>query len=99
YPVVQEYILFDQQQVYRVDPQDVGLEVLRPESQRVWILVDALACPSGIPLELRSEGDPTSMFVYSSSLRRSRWQLVNQSNIPLSVVIMNPWSKWEAELL
>jgi hypothetical protein len=96
---MQEYVLFDQQQVYKVDPQDVGLELLRPESQRAWILVDALACPGGIPFELLSEGGPTSMFVYSSSPCRSRWRLANQSNIPLSVIIMNPWSKWEAELL
>jgi hypothetical protein len=95
------YILFDQQRAYVVDPKDVsGDDVLKRRGcGQMWILVDAIASPHGIPPELLSDGGPASMLVYSSSPQLSRWKSANQSNIYLATIIMNPWSKWEAELL
>ena len=93
------YILFDERQAYMVNPNDVGAFCRREANRKMWILVDSVAYPDGIPDELRRLGGPTSMVVYVTSPRYSRWRLARQSNISLAIVIMNPWGKWEAELL
>ena len=94
------YISLDQQQAFLVEPKSLtGLILLMQENRHLWILVDANASPDGVPDELRILGGPAPMFVYSSSPRYSRWALTNQSNTRLLTIFMNPWSKWEAELL
>ena len=93
------YILFDEQQAYKVNPDSVSIYSEWKANRKMWILVDSIAYPDGIPSELRELDGPTSMVVYATSPRRSRWKLARQSNISLAIVIMNPWSKWEAELL
>src|SRR5256885_2358185 len=94
------YVLLDQQQAFLVEPKNLTGRILRMTANRhMWILIDANASPDGIPAELRIQAGPASMFVYSSSPRRSRWALTNQSNTRLLTIVMNPWNKWEAELL
>jgi hypothetical protein len=94
---VPKYILFDQQQAFLVLPGSVGGDVL-VDNDEMWVLVDANSSPDSIPPELLTPG-LNSMFVYLTSPRRSRWQRANQFNLNLVTVIMNPWGKWEAELL
>jgi hypothetical protein len=97
-PGFEKYILFDQKQAFLVLPENLTGGVLKL-NRNMWILVDAIASPNGIPAQFLIPRGPKAMFVYSSSPRRSRWSLANQSNIYLKTLIMNPWSKWEAELL
>ena len=97
-PDYEEYILLDQKQAFLVLPEDINMGVLK-FNMKMWILVDAMASPDGIPPQFLIMRGPNAMFVYSSSPRRSRWSLTNQSNIYLETLIMNPWSIWEAELL
>ena len=95
-----QYILLDSGKAYLVKPDDLEEVFLYDEKNRpMWILIDANASPNGIPAEILVLSGPKPMVVYSTSPRRSRWKLANQANMPLSVIIMNPWSKWEAELL
>jgi hypothetical protein len=94
---VPKYILFDQRQAFLVLTGSVESSVLLV-NWKMWVLVDANTSPDSIPSELLIFG-LKSMFVYSTSPRRSRWQTANQFNLDLVTVIMNPWSKWEAELL
>ena len=95
-----QYILLDSGKAYLVKPDDLEEVFLYDEKNRpMWILIDANASPDGIPAEIRVLSGPEPMVVYSTSPRHSRWKLTNQANMPLSVIIMNAWSKWEAELL
>jgi hypothetical protein len=99
-PTESQYILLDSGKAYLVKPDDLKERTLRDEKNRpMWILVDANASPDGIPAELRVLSGPKPMVVYSTSPQQSRWKLVKGANIRLSVIIMNAWSKWEAELL
>jgi len=94
------YVLLDQRQAFLVEPKSPVGDVLRWKVNRhMWILTDARASPDGIPNELLVPNGPAPMFVYSSSPRRARWALANQYDIRQLTIIMNPWSKWEAELL
>jgi hypothetical protein len=97
-PGPEKYILLDQKQAFLVLPEDITKAVLK-FNMRMWILVDAIASPDSIPPQFLIMRGPNAMFVYSSSPRSSRWRLANQSNIYLETLTMNPWSKWEAELL
>ena len=95
-----QYILLDSGKAYLVKPEDLKGIILGDEKNRpMWILIDANASPNGIPAEILVLSGPKPMVVYSTSPRHSRWKLTNQANMPLSVIIMNAWSKWEAELL
>ena len=92
------YVLLDQRQAFLVETKSLVGNVLRWEVNRhMWILTDARAFPDGIPILVQN--GPTPMFVYSSSPRRERWALANQYSIRQLTIIMNPWSKWETELL
>ena len=97
-PSFEKYVLFDQKQAFLVLPEKITGGVLKLNI-KLWILVDAIASPNSIPRQLLIMRGPRAMFVYSSSPRRSRWKLTAQSNIYVKTLIMNPWSKWEAELL
>jgi hypothetical protein len=94
------YVLLDQRQAFLVEPKSLVGNVLKLKVNRhMWILTDARAFPDGIPDDLLVQNGPAPMFVYSSSPRRTRWALMNQYDIHQLTIIMNPWSKWEAELL
>jgi hypothetical protein len=94
------YILLDQQQAYIVETKDFGEDELHDsENKQMWILIDATAFPSGIPPEFLLDGGPLPMLVYSSSPQPFRWKATYNSNMSMRTIIMDPWSKWEAELL
>jgi hypothetical protein len=93
------YILFDGHQAYMVEQNHVDSYNQNIVNKKMWILIDSNASPKHIPDEVMPLGGPSAMVVYATSPRYSRWRLVRQSNISLAIVIMNPWSKWEAELL
>ena len=82
-----------------VEPNHIDSHNQKKANPKMWILIDSVASPEAIPDEVMPLEGPSPMVVYSSSPRHSRWKLVRQSNISLAIVIMNPWSKWEAELL
>jgi hypothetical protein len=91
------FILLDQQQAYKVDAKDLDMD--DKKNKPVWILINSVAFPNGIPQEFLLNKGPVPMLVYTSSPRPSRWTATEQSNLPLEIILMNPWSKWEAELL
>jgi hypothetical protein len=93
------YILLDDRKAYTVDMS--GFSPLRRKGadQQMWILIDSQAFPDGIPPEFLFHHGPRSMLVYSSSPQLSRWGKVEQYNMHITTIVMNPWSKWEAELL
>ena len=92
------YILLDDQKAYKVDVRDLVPELKRGEDQQMWILIDSMAFPNGIPSEFLFDEGPKPMLVYSSFPQCSRWK-VERYNMHIRTVVMNPWSKWEAELL
>ena len=93
------YILLDDQKAYKVDESDLVPELKERKDQQMWILIDSMAFPRGIPSEFLFDEGPKSMLVYSSSPQLSRWEKAVQYNMDIRVIVMNPWSKWEAELL
>jgi hypothetical protein len=97
---LEPYILFDDKKVYTVEAEDLVFKMQLSRHQHMWVLIDALAFPDGIPAEfLPMRGGPAPMLVYASSPRRSRWKRVRQCGFDVADIVMNPWSKWEAELL
>jgi hypothetical protein len=97
---LEPFILLDQQQAYKVDAKDLTISCVRDgKNKPMWILVDSMAFPNGMPQEFLLNKGPTSMLVCASSPRPSRWTLTEQYNIRLQIIFMNPWSKWKAELL
>jgi len=94
------YILLDDQKAYKVDVSDLALyELQKSENQQMWILIDTMAFPDRIPPEFLFDHGPRPMLVYSSSPQLPRWEKAVQYNMDIRVIVMNPWSKWEAELL
>jgi hypothetical protein len=99
-PGLGPYILFNEQKAYIVEAKDLGeAELHNSENKQMWILIDAMAFPNGIPPEFLLNDGPLPMLVYASSPQPSRWEDTIHSNISIRTIIMNPWSKWEAELL
>jgi len=93
------YILLDDQKAYKVDVSDLALyELQKSENQQMWILIDTMAFPDRIPPEFLFGDGPRPMLVYSSSPQCSRWK-VERYNMDITTIVMNAWSKWEAELL
>ena len=93
------YILLDDQKAYKVDVSDLTIpELQKSENQQMWILMDSMAFPDGIPTEFLFDHGPRPMLVYSSSPQRSCW-MVERYNMHITTIVMNAWSKWEAELL
>ena len=96
----QPYILFDDKNAFTVGEEDLVFTIEQSQNRHMWILIDAEAFPDGIPADfLVMDGGPAPMLVYSSSPRPSRWKAVRQFGFDMAEIVMNPWSKWEAELL
>ena len=97
---LEPYILLDDQKAYKVRVSDLTIpELEKIENQHMWILIDSAAFPDGIPPEFLLDEGPRPMLVYSSSPQLPRWEKAVQYNMDIRVIVMNPWSKWEAELL
>ncbi|KAL1983948.1 hypothetical protein VTN96DRAFT_9722 [Rasamsonia emersonii] len=67
------------------------------ENKNLWIL-DSMAFEDGLPSDLKRKNGITPMLVYATSPRSSRWPKA-QFSMKDTTLIMNPWSKWETELL
>ena len=91
--------MLDDQKAYKVDESVLKAELRKRKDQQMWILIDAQAFPDGIPPEFLFRQGPKPMLVYSSSPQLPRWEKAVQYNMDIRVIVMNPWSKWEAELL
>jgi hypothetical protein len=75
------------------------LKVMKADANKtLWVLVDSMAFDDGLPSELKRKNGITPMLIYATSPRSSRWPKAQFSMNDITL-IMNPWAKWEAELL
>ncbi|KAK2798546.1 hypothetical protein FQN50_008814 [Emmonsiellopsis sp. PD_5] len=94
-----DYVLFSNGHAYLVPPSYLVDSVTRSELNRdLWVLVDSMAFENGLPSELKKWNGISPMLVYTTSPRASRWPKA-QFSMRESTLIMDPWTRWEAELL